>query len=87
MDDKAVLKEAHRVMLVRIVDESGDSNELFAHAVQTLAGETSLHAIIEALFQIAQTRMWTGETGEQAAFRELGQALELTMNIAERRML
>jgi hypothetical protein len=46
--------------------------------------ETSMHAVIEALFEIAPTRTWTGDNGP--ANHKLGQALELTMNIADRRM-
>jgi hypothetical protein len=79
----ALLMQAHAVMLRRIVNEAGDNDELFAAAVQTLANETSVHAIIEALFHIAKTRCCTPAV-QAAARDELSMALRLAMNIAER---
>jgi hypothetical protein len=82
----ALLMQAHVVMLRRIVDEASDNDELFAAAIQTLANETSVHAIIEALFHIAKTRCWTHAV-QAAVWDELCMALRLPMNIAERGML
>jgi hypothetical protein len=55
------IKQAHEIMVRRIVEESTDPPDLFDSAIRTLVEETSMHCIMEALLQIARTRMWTDD--------------------------